>query len=82
VVSGYSFSQGGTALESCVLTEATYSNPDPAWQNLGRAILNERDAVIMIPRAPLTPGASYTVSITANSRTFTWTFSVASTTVD
>jgi hypothetical protein len=82
VVSSYSFSQGGTALESCVFSETTYSNPESVYQDLGRAILNERDAVIMIPRAPLTPGASYTVSITANSRTFTWTFSVASTTVD
>jgi hypothetical protein len=82
VVSSYSFSQGGTALESCVFTEGTYSNPDPTSQDLGRAVLNERDAVIMIPRVPLTPGASYTVSITANGQTYTWTFTVASTPVD
>ena len=81
-VTSYSFSQGGVSLESCIFTEATYKNTDAAAQNVGRAILNERDAVVLVPRAPLTPGATYTVSITASGQTYSWSFSVATTTQD
>jgi hypothetical protein len=32
---------------------------------------------VLIPRQPLTPGLSYTVSITTNGQTYTWSFEVA-----
>ncbi|GAH44015.1 unnamed protein product, partial [marine sediment metagenome] len=40
---------------------------------------DSRDAIILIPRNPLTPGASYTVSITVSGQTHTWSFTVSST---
>jgi hypothetical protein len=82
VVTDYAITQNGTRLESCVFTESTYANPDGNSQNLGRSILNERDAVVLIPRSPLTPGAAYTVSMTVSGQSYTWSFTVATTTVD
>lgn len=81
-VSNFSISQGGTTLESCIFTEETYTNPDGNAQQSGRAILNERDGIVLIPRLPLTPGANYTVSITVNGQNYTWSFSVSPAPVD
>ncbi|HKZ83048.1 MAG TPA: CAP domain-containing protein [Anaerolineae bacterium] len=78
-VTGHSFIQGGAPLEHCVFDETSYSHPDPGSQSLGRSILNSRDAIVLIPRLPLTPRASYTASITVDGQTHTWTFSVSST---
>jgi len=78
-VTSHSFMQGSTPLEHCVFDETSYSNPDGSQQRLGRGILNSRDAIILIPRNPLTPGASYTVSITVSGQTHTWSFTVSST---
>lgn len=78
-VSKTSFKQGKTALEHCVFTESTYVNPDPAAQQMGRAVLNDRDAIVLVPRLPLKAGATYSVSITVDGKTYTWSFSVAKT---
>jgi uncharacterized protein YkwD len=72
-----SLTQGGVALEHCVYGETSYSNPDGAAQSLARSILGSRDAVVIIPRQPLTPGASYTASLTVNGMVHTWSFTVA-----
>lgn len=67
------------SLPHCVYTESTYYNPDLGQQNLGRNILNTRDAVVLIPQAPLQAG-TYTVSIKVDLEgqisTYTWRFSV------
>jgi len=76
-VTSHLFMQGSTPLEHCVFDETSYSNPDSSQQSLGRGILDSRDAIILIPRNPLTPGASYTVSITVSGKTHTWSFSVS-----
>lgn len=78
-VTSHSFMQGSTPLEHCVFDETSYSNPDGSQQSLGRGILNSRDAIILIPRNPLTPGGSYTASITVSGQTHTWSFTVSST---
>jgi len=44
---------------------------------LGRAILDSRDAIVLIPKEPLYPGETYSVSISANGKTTTWSFSVS-----
>ncbi|HLF24749.1 MAG TPA: CAP domain-containing protein [Anaerolineae bacterium] len=77
-VAAHSFTQGATPLEHCVFDETSYANPDGSLQSLGRAILGSRDAIVLIPRAPLAMGATYTVSITANGQTYTWSFTVSS----
>jgi uncharacterized protein YkwD len=77
VVTGHAFSQGDAPLEHCVFDGTTYVNPDANQQALGRAILRARKAITLVPRAPLTPGASYVASITVNGVVHRWTFSVA-----
>ncbi len=75
----HSFMQGSTSLEHCVFDETSYTNPDGSLQSLGRGILDSRDAIVLIPREPLAPGGRYTVSITADEQTYTWSFTVSST---
>ena len=65
---------GGTDLEVCWFSEATYTNPDSDDQDRGRLVLNTRDAVVIIPREPLEPGQTYAASITADGTTYTWSF--------
>jgi hypothetical protein len=77
-VTNTSFMQGGTPLEHCWFDETNYTNPDSSLQSTGRAVLAARDAIVLIPRNPLTPGATYTVAITASGETHTWSFSVSS----
>jgi len=79
VVSATSFTRNGQSLEHCVIDETTYKNPDRRQQKLGRSILGARDAIVLIPRAPLSPGTTYTASITANGYVYTWSFSISST---
>lgn len=76
-LSSYSFSENGAQLESCAFDETSYKNPDGYLQTLGRHYLYWGGAVILVPRAPLKPGHSYTVSITADSKPYTWSFTVA-----
>lgn len=76
-VTAHSFKRGATALEHCVFDETTYTNSNPTLQALGRASLNARDAIVLIPKLALVAGNSYTVSITANGQVTTWTFNVA-----
>lgn len=76
VVTASSLSDGGAALQHCVFTESTYANVDANSQSLGRAILNSRDAVVLVPRQPLVNGHTYTVSMTVSGSTLTWSFSV------
>lgn len=76
-VTAHSLKQGDTQLEHCVFDENSYQNDDAVAETLGRGILNSRDAIVLVPRTPLNPGSSYTVSITANGSTYTWTFAIA-----
>jgi hypothetical protein len=75
-VTAHSFSANGQALAHCVYDETSYSGDYP---DLGRSVLNSRDAVVLIPRQPLTAGVTYTVSITANGRTHSWRFTAGGT---
>jgi uncharacterized protein YkwD len=76
LVTGHSFLVGNTSLEHCVFDETSYENPNNTDRILGRAILSARNAIVLIPREPLQPGTSYTVSITTNNQTYTWSFLV------
>jgi uncharacterized protein YkwD len=75
-VSSHSFKKGNVALDHCVFDENTYSNPNPNAQSLGRAILDMRDAIVLMPRDPLVPGETYKVSMTVNGKNYSWSFSV------
>jgi len=75
-ISATSFRRNGRPLEHCVIDETTYKNPDRGQQRLGRSILGARDAIVIVPRAPLSPGATYTASVAVDGQTHTWSFSV------
>lgn len=69
----------GTPLDHCVFDESTYRNRSGADQQLGRRILNSRDAVVLIPRQPLRPGARYRVVLEVAGRPrMDWSFTVGS----
>jgi uncharacterized protein YkwD len=78
-VTDHRLTQGGKTLENCEFDETNYTNSDSSQQQLARSILNGRDAIVIIPRSTLIPGASYTISITVNNQIYSWTFNVAST---
>ena len=74
-VISHSFTQeGGIPLEHCIFDETSYVNPNSYDQSTGRAVLQRRNAIILIPRQPLTLGTSYTVSITVNAQSYVWSF--------
>jgi len=75
-VTAHSLTQGNIPIEHGVFDETTYRNPDPSTQQSARSLLNERDAIVMMPRNPLIPG-NYTASITSSGQTYTWSFNVA-----
>ncbi len=74
-VTSHSFRSGSQELPHCVFSESTYFNPDRSAQSLGRAILDSRDAIVLIPENPLLPGNHYSVSITVNGEAHQWSFS-------
>jgi uncharacterized protein YkwD len=75
-VSGYSIKAGNQVVESCVFNASTYHNTSEAAQTRARDILKAYGAVVLIPRQPLMSGQTYTVSINANGKTYSWSFSV------
>jgi hypothetical protein len=66
-----------TVAEACGFDSTSYSNPDAYSQELGRNVLKSYGTVVVIPRAPLDKGAKYAVSMTANGKSYNWTFSTA-----
>jgi hypothetical protein len=55
-----------------VYDETTYSGGQQ-----GIDVLGLRDAIVLIPYAPLVPGNTYTVSITDRGKAYTWSFTIA-----
>jgi len=73
-VSSHAVTVDGQLLESCLFDETSYSNPDPWAQSTGRVILDERDAVVIIPRHPLAVDKTYQVEVTADGQSYSWQF--------
>jgi hypothetical protein len=63
-------------VEACGFDAATYVNPESYGQSAGRAVLSANGSVVVIPRRPLTRGATYSVRMTVNGHEFEWTFMV------
>ena len=74
-VSSFTLSMGGTVLDACLFDETSYRNADSYAQEVGRTVLGEQDAVVIMPRKPLAADAEYTVQLVANGQTYTWSFS-------
>jgi hypothetical protein len=75
-VTGSWIFDGERSLEHCVFDERTYRNGNKGQQRLGRSILAARDAIVLIPREPLTRGRSYRAMIDVDGRHIDWTFTV------
>lgn len=72
------FKRGSTTLPSCVVTGASYTNPNAADQSLGRTILNAYNSLYVVPRNPLALNTTYTLSVTTNLGTFSTNVRVGS----
>jgi hypothetical protein len=77
IVLASSLTEDGVQREHCVFSERDYASADPDEQARGRAILAERDAIVLVPRNPLVVGRTYQVSITAAGFGVSWSFRVA-----
>lgn len=75
-VSTSSFKQGTTSLLHCVFDGSNYVNPDSGTQSTGRAVLSGRNAIVLIPKAPLKSNKAYDVSITVGGNPISWSFLV------
>jgi hypothetical protein len=78
-LSAHSLMEDGKPIEHCAFDAQSYLNQDPNGQEYGRWNLRSSSAVTIIPRAPLRHGSRYSVSITANDKTYAWSFTVAET---
>ncbi len=64
----------GRAVEHCAYDAAEYRNSDRDAQEYGRWAMRSHGSVIIIPRAPLRPGARYEVSVSVGGRSYAWSF--------
>lgn len=64
----------GVPIESCIFDETNYYNTNDYAQSEGRKILNEQDAIVIIPRHPLPIDRLYTVQVEANGQVYSWEF--------
>lgn len=62
----------------CLLDETRYVNSNSSLQGTGRLVLGSRDAIVLLPRAPLKANLQYRVTIVESGNTHTWSFRTAS----
>ena len=67
--------QGGASVEACAFDDSSYANLDSASQSIGRDVLRNYGAIVIVPREPLRPGG-YAVEITAGDERDRWSFTV------
>jgi hypothetical protein len=63
-------------VEACGFDANSYVNPESYGQSAGREVLAANGSVVVIPRRPLTRGATYSVRMTVNGREYHWSFTV------
>jgi uncharacterized protein YkwD len=73
-VSQASLRQDGQPIDFCLFHEGNYYHPDEYTQRSARTILDQRDAIVMIPRRPFAPGSHFEVQIVANGQSYGWSF--------
>jgi len=72
----YSLMEGAQQLESCGYDAFSYTNQNPQVQQTARNLLRWRLAAVVIPREPLKAGHTYTVTMTADSKEYKWSFRI------
>ena len=73
-VTATSLARDGQYQAHCWFDETTFTHPNEFRQRSARTILDQRDAVVIIPQEPLLLDSTYTVRIDANGQTYTWSF--------
>ena len=76
-LSSYAVTQAAQPVETCGFDSTTYVNPIPADQERARSVLHWNGEVVIVPRKPLTRGATYEVSVTVNDHPYEWSFTVS-----
>ena len=72
----FSLTRNGTTVTSCAFDAASYKSADPVAQDRVRKELAQFAAIVVVPKEPLVPGATYTVNIKAGGQNFSWWFAV------
>jgi uncharacterized protein YkwD len=73
-VSSHVLKMGDQTVETCLFDETSYRNSNEYAQGVGRTILDQRDAIVIMPRQPLAADQTYTVQVVVNGETYTWSF--------
>lgn len=73
-VTATSLSRDGEYLAHCRFDETNFTHPNDWRQKSARLILDNRDAIVIIPQQPMLPDSTYSVRIDANGQTYTWSF--------
>ena len=74
IVTATSLYRDGEYLAHCRFDETNFTHPNEWRQKSARLILDNRDAVVIIPQQPLLPNSTYSVRVDANGQTYTWSF--------
>ena len=73
-ISDVSFTTDGETLETCTVTADSYRSSDPSQVLAAQSGLKHYAAALIVPRAPLQAGKSYSVSVTSGEKTYRWSF--------
>lgn len=73
-VTATSLYRDGEYLAHCRFDETNFTHPNEWRQKSARLILDNRDAIVIIPQQPMLPDSTYSVRIDANGQTYTWSF--------
>jgi uncharacterized protein YkwD len=76
-VSASALYRDGEYLAHCRFDETNFTHPTEFWQNSARQILDQRDAIVLIPQQPLLPDSTYSVRVDVNGATYAWSFHTA-----
>ncbi len=72
----FSLARNGVAVASCAFDASSYRSADPVASERVKKQLAHFGGIVMVPKEPLVPGATYTVKIVASGRSFSWWFAV------
>ncbi len=75
-LSAFSVQRDGANIEACGFDANSYRNPDASVQKVGRGVLRDYGAVVIIPREPFSAGSTYAVTMTVDGKRYGWSFKV------
>jgi len=76
-LTSYALTQDAKPVEACGYDAWSYVNPNPGDEKHARGTLRGNGEVVVVPRKPLTPGATYDVNATVNGQPYNWSFTVS-----